>query len=98
MFLHVLFLSDGNNSLFWTHQGQLFDWLEALLIRSTSTSRPSPFYPIFMLLSARRDMALFVRKTLIGHEAEFLAATTPPHTEEVEQGVTQQDGNSNIKR
>jgi hypothetical protein len=60
MFLGVLFLSDGNNSLFWTHLGQLFDWLEALLIPTTSASRPPPFYPIFMLLSVRRDMTLFV--------------------------------------
>jgi hypothetical protein len=63
MFLDVLFLSDGHNSLFWTHLGQLFDWLEALLIRTTSASRLSPFYRIFMLLSVRRDMTLFVKKT-----------------------------------
>jgi hypothetical protein len=31
-FQRVLFLSDGDTSLFWTHLGQLFDWLEAVLI------------------------------------------------------------------
>ncbi len=66
MFLGVLFLLDGNNSLFWTHLGQLFDWLEALLIPTTSASWPPPFYPIFMLLSVRRDMTLFVKKLLTG--------------------------------
>ncbi|MBV9615972.1 MAG: hypothetical protein JO031_11005 [Ktedonobacteraceae bacterium] len=68
MFLRVLVLADGDNSLFWTHLGQLFDWLEALLIRSTSVSRPVPFYPIFILLSVRRDMTLFVKIALTGHK------------------------------